>query len=80
MDSKYLVKIGHKTIGFGSKGFSDYTHHKDLTRQQKYLERHAKRQEQYWLFDTKNLYTAAFWERHLLNENEDLYKAITLLE
>lgn len=25
MDQKYIVKVGSKTIGFGSRGMSDYT-------------------------------------------------------
>ena len=44
MDQKYIVKIGGKTVAFGSKGMSDYTIHKSEDRKQAYIGRHQKRE------------------------------------
>lgn len=31
-----------KTVPFGQKGYSDFTKHKDTTRRQRYIDRHAR--------------------------------------
>jgi hypothetical protein len=40
MDSKYIIKIGNKTIGFGARGYSDYTINKEQSRKDAYIGRH----------------------------------------
>jgi len=45
MDQKYVVKVGNKTIGFGSRGMSDFTINKSEERKQAYITRHSKREE-----------------------------------
>lgn len=45
MDQKYVVKVGNKTIGFGSRGMSDFTINKSDERKQAYITRHSKREE-----------------------------------
>jgi hypothetical protein len=34
-----------KTVPFGQRGYSDFTKHKDVTRRQRYIERHARMRE-----------------------------------
>ena len=46
-------------LSFGAKGYSDYTQHKDFTRKQSYLARHAKNED----WHKSGLYTAGFWSR-----------------
>lgn len=41
-DATFEYPDGHtKTVPFGARGMSDYTKHKDKTRKQRYLKRHA---------------------------------------
>lgn len=41
-DAVFVYPDGHtKTVPFGARGMSDYTKHKDKTRKQRYLKRHA---------------------------------------
>jgi len=41
-DATFQYPDGHtKTIPFGAKGMSDFTKHKDVTRKQRYLNRHS---------------------------------------
>ena len=51
-----------RTVHFGAAGMSDYTHHRDAARKQRYLARHAARED--W---TKGgVGTAGFWSRWAL--------------
>lgn len=51
-----------KTIHFGDSRYSDYTLHKDSKRKQRYVVRHAARED--W---TKcGVLTAGFWSKHIL--------------
>jgi len=49
-----------KHVYFGSRGMSDYTHHKDASRKQLYLQRHRAREN--W----NNPYTAGSLSRWIL--------------
>jgi hypothetical protein len=41
-DATFVYPDGHtKTVPFGARGMSDFTKHKDKTRKQRYLKRHA---------------------------------------
>lgn len=41
-DATFQYSDGHtKTVPFGAKGMSDFTKHKDVTRKQRYLNRHS---------------------------------------
>jgi hypothetical protein len=80
-DSKYVVKIeGGKSVNFGQKGASDFTINKSQERQESYIARHKKREEQFWGAEQENLETASFWSRYLLWENTDIFEAIKEIE
>lgn len=61
---KYLVVIQDNqtqhSIHFGSRGYEDFTTHKDEARKQRYLKRHEPREN--W----NNPLTAGFWSRWIL--------------
>lgn len=41
-DAVFEFPDGHtKTVPFGQKGYSDFTKHKNVTRRQRYLDRHS---------------------------------------
>jgi hypothetical protein len=41
-DAIFEYPDGHtKTVPFGQKGYSDFTKHKNITRRQRYLDRHS---------------------------------------
>ena len=61
-DKKLDARIGNKTIAFGARGMSDYTRHKDATRKQRYLTRHARHED----WGSSGLRTPGFWSRWLL--------------
>ena len=56
------VVDGSKTVGFGQKGASDYTKHKDPQRKQRYIDRHRSNED--WSKD--GLKTAGFYSRWVL--------------
>ena len=59
---KFKVKIGNRTIHFGSRGMSDFTKNKDVARKQRYLARHKAREN----WGITGVLTAGFWSRWLL--------------
>ena len=61
-------------VDFGSSGYSDFTIHRDPQRKQRYINRHAKREN--WT----NPRTAGFWSRWLLWEKPTLPGAIKFIE
>jgi len=71
-DKKFMVKVGNKTIHFGSAGMSDYTIHKDPERKERYTKRHQKREK--WGID--GIKTAGFWAKALLWNESSLRKSI----
>ena len=61
-DKKFMVIIGNKTVHFGSKGYSDFTHHKDSARMKRYKNRHRKREN----WTKSGIKTAGFWSKWIL--------------
>jgi hypothetical protein len=49
-------------VNFGSKGYSDYTMHKDAARMHRYLTRHRRREA----WGPSGKFTAGFWSRWFL--------------
>ena len=49
-------------LSFGHSQYSDYTIHKDQTRQQRYISRHKKNED----WEKSGIYTAGFWSKILL--------------
>ena len=47
-NKKWALSNGDKTINFGANGYEDYTIHKDLERQKKYINRHKSKEEPLW--------------------------------
>jgi len=75
--SKYQVQTPNgSTIHFGAVGYEDYTTHKDAERKNRYIARHAKREN----WTQQGLNTAGFWSRWLLWEEPDLTDAIRNIE
>ena len=58
------------SVDFGAKGYEDFTTHKDQKRKLNYLARHAKRE------DWNDQYSAGFWSRWVLWEEDNLPDAI----
>lgn len=67
--SKWMARVGAKTIHFGARGYEDYTQHGDAARKQRYLRRHAEREN--W----NDWTTAGFWSRWLLWNERTLTKS-----
>ena len=63
-----------KKIDFGSKGMSDYTHHKNNERKNRYIERHKKRE------DWNDPFTAGFWSLHALWNKKTLDDSLKDIE
>lgn len=61
---KYMVVVQSsdrkKTIHFGANGMSDFTHHHDEDRKQRYINRHKKNE------NFNNPFTAGFWALNIL--------------
>jgi len=61
---KYDAYVQHgdrvKKVSFGAAGMSDYTHHKDPERKERYIARHKANE------DFKDPLTAGFWSRWYL--------------
>lgn len=71
---KYFAVVpttdGHKRIGFGAAGYSDYTKHGDSVRKANYISRHALREN--W----DDPYTAGFWARWVLWNKKSIDSAL----
>ena len=74
MDKKYVATIGRRHIHFGSVGYSDYLHHQDVDRKNRYILRHQKRED--WL----NPLTPGFWSRWLLWNKPTIFESIGDIE
>ena len=62
VDNKKKVK----TVQFGQKNAEDFTVHKNVDRQKRYINRHIKNELIYWSHDLQNLLTPAYYSRYLL--------------
>lgn len=65
-----------KNIDFGASGYSDYTLHKDPSRQENYLARHRPREN----WEKSGINTAGFWSRWLLWNIPDFQESIRDIE
>ncbi len=74
LDKKYVASIGKRNIHFGSVGYSDYLHHKDDDRKERYIKRHQKREN--W----EDPLTPGFWAVHLLWNKPTLVESIADIE
>jgi len=75
-DKKFKVKVGNRTIHFGSKGMSDYTINQDPNRKKLYIKRHKKREN----WNKSGIGTAGFWSKHLLWNKPTLDESIRDIE
>ena len=71
-NKKFDVVVDGKKISFGAVGYSDYTIHKDPERKERYITRHAKRED----WNKSGLKTAGYWSKHLLWNKDTLTKSI----
>ena len=70
-DKKFdAIVDGKKTVSFGAAGMSDFTHHKDPERKQRYINRHKKNEN--WN-DAK---TAGFYAKHVLWNKTSLQASV----
>ena len=73
----FIITDTGRKISFGKYGAEDFTIHKDEERKQRYINRHKKREEQYW--NKSGINRASWWSRFLLWEEpniKDAYKKI----
>ena len=73
-----MVKVGNKTIHFGSKipFYEDYTIHKDPDRKQRYIDRHKTNED----WSIQGIQTAGFWSRWLLWNEPTIKESIKSIE
>ena len=71
-DKKFMVIIGNKTVHFGSSGYSDYTHHRDLDRMHRYENRHKSKEN----WTKSGIKTAGFWSKWVLWNKPSLLASI----
>ena len=71
-NKKFDAVVDGKKISFGAVGYSDYTIHKDPERKERYITRHAKRED----WNKSGLKTAGYWSKHLLWNKDTLTKSI----
>ena len=71
-DKKYMVRIGEKTVHFGSNGYEDYTTHKSHSRYLRYKSRHKSREN----WGKSGLKSAGFWSRWILWNKPSLRESI----
>ena len=69
---KFDALVDGKKISFGAATYSDYTIHKDPERKERYIARHAKRED----WDKSGVKTAGYWSKHLLWSKDTLQKSI----
>ena len=58
----YIITNNDKKVYFGQAGASDFTHHKDEARKQRYINRHKNNE----IWSKSGVDTAGFWSRWLL--------------
>ena len=65
-DYKYYVIYNGKTVHFGNKYHSDFTHHQDIERRDRYRARHGKIKTKSGELAYLNKNQASYWAWHLL--------------
>ena len=58
----YIITEKNRKVYFGASGYSDFTHHKDEQRKQRYINRHKNNET----WSKSGIDTAGFWSRWLL--------------
>jgi hypothetical protein len=58
----YIITDSNKKIYFGQASASDFTHHKNEQRKQRYIDRHKKNET----WSKSGIDTAGFWSRWML--------------
>ena len=69
-NKKFMANVHGKLIHFGAAGYSDFLHHNDDDRKQRYIKRHEKREK--WDDPT----TAGFWSRWVLWNKKTIAESI----
>ena len=69
---EYDALVNGKTISFGQDGASDFTIHKDEKRKERYIARHAKRED----WNKSGMKTAGYWSNKILWNKDTLQKSI----
>lgn len=71
-DKKFDAIIGNKTVSFGSKGYSDFTLHRDYNRMKRYENRHRSREN----WSKSGIKSAGFWSKWILWNKPGLIASI----
>ena len=71
-NKKFDALVDGKKISFGAVGYEDFTTHKNETRKQQYIARHAKRED----WNKTGVKTAGYWSRWVLWNKDTLRKSI----
>ena len=72
-DKKFMVITpSGKKIHFGALGYSDFLHHKDEARKERYIARHQTNED----WTETGLETAGFWSRFLLWNKPTILESI----
>jgi Ribonuclease G/E len=71
-NKKFDALVDGKKISFGAAMYSDYTIHKDPERKERYIARHAKRED----WDKSGIKTSGYWAKNLLWNKDTLQKSI----
>ena len=61
-NNKYHAEVHGKIIHFGAAGYSDFTHHKDADRKDRYIQRHTVNEN----FTKSGIATAGYLSRFVL--------------
>ena len=61
-NKKYQAEVNGKVIHFGAAGYSDFTHHKDAARKDRYIQRHKVNEN----FTKSGIATAGYLSRFVL--------------
>ena len=73
-EKKFVAIINNDDkVCFGAAGYSDFVHHKDEQRKERYLKRHQKKE------DWNDPFTSGFWSRHLLWQEKTIEGAINYI-
>lgn len=71
-----VITPSGKSVDFGATGYSDFTIHKDTSRQRNYISRHEAREN----WTKTGIDTAGFWSRWLLWNLPDFMESIKDIE
>ena len=69
-----------KTVQFGAAGMEDYTTHGDEERKKRYINRHIKRELEFWSHTKENLLKPAYYSRYLTWQEPNIPAGIKYIE